>query len=309
MHKESMDEFITSTVQKPVRKPRWLKQRLEAGPGYETIRSMIKDKGLHTVCQEARCPNLWHCFSKKTATFLIMGNRCTRSCRFCAVDHGPTKPPDRDEPARVAETVAAMGLQYVVITSVTRDDLPDGGASCFAETIEAIKTTVPNVKVEVLIPDFQGDVDALATVLNTGPTVLNHNIETAPRLYHVVRPGADYRRSLNIMKATGSSASEIPVKSGIMLGLGETSQELLKIMEDLLAAGCSILTLGQYLQPTGRHLPVERFIPPEEFDDWRSRALALGFSAVASGPFVRSSYDAADLYGTAISALRGRREK
>jgi len=301
-----MDEYRTSRMQKPLRKPRWLKRNLGASHDYEAVRSMIRDKGLHTVCQEARCPNLWHCFSKKTATFLIMGNRCTRSCRFCAIEHGPSKPPDRDEPARVAETVAAMGLHYVVITSVTRDDLADGGASCFAHTINAIKDTVPHTKIEILIPDFQGDIAALTTVLNAGPTVLNHNIETVPRLYHAVRPGADYERSLSIIEAAGRISSGIPVKSGIMLGLGETSQELLTTMKELYKAGCSILTLGQYLQPTVRHLPVERYIPPDEFDDWGSKAMAIGFSAVASGPFVRSSFDAASLYRSAISALARR---
>jgi lipoic acid synthetase len=259
---------------------------------------MLKEGRLHTVCQEARCPNLWECFSRHTATFLIMGSHCTRNCRFCAVDHGPSEPPDPGEPERVAEAVQSMGLGYVVITSVTRDDLPDGGAVFFVETIKEICKKVPNVPVEVLIPDFQGNDYALRTVLEARPNVLNHNIETVPRLYPSVRPDAVYRRSLELLKRVQKYDPAILTKSGLMLGLGESSEEIRTTLQDLLDANCSILTLGQYLQPTKEHLPVERFIHPDEFDDWRKTALEMGFSEVASGPFVRSSYNAKELYQT-----------
>ena len=248
------------------------------------------------MCQEARCPNLWECFSRRTATFLIMGPCCTRNCRFCAVDHGPSGPPDPEEPARVAEAAQNMGLGYVVITSVTRDDLPDGGASLFAKTIKEIRKRTPDAFVEVLTPDFQGNTGALQTVVEAHPDVLNHNLETVPRLYPLVRPKAVYRRSLELLKRTKQYDPTIPTKSGLMLGLGESSEEVKKTLQDLLDAGCSILTLGQYLQPSREHLQVDRFIHPEEFDHWKETALKVGFSEVASGPFVRSSYHAKELY-------------
>ena len=279
-----------------LRKPDWLKQRLPSGPEFEKIRGMIHKDRLHTVCQEAGCPNIWECFSHHTATFLIMGSRCTRNCRFCAVTEGPLEPPDPEEPARVANAARKMGLKYVVVTSVTRDDLPDGGAGIFAETIEKIRQEIPDVCVEVLIPDFQGSKGALETVLNAYPDVLNHNIETVPRLYPEVRPQADYRRSLDLVQYAHEYDPALLTKSGIMLGLGEYQAEISLTLEDMLKAGCRMLTLGQYLQPSKDHLPVKRYIPPEEFEEWRKTALQMGFAEVASGPFVRSSYHARELF-------------
>ncbi len=277
-------------------KPHWLRRSLPTGPKHEKVRTLLKKGRLHTVCQEARCPNLWECFSRRTATFLIMGPHCSRNCRFCAVTHGSLKLPDPGEQVRVAEAVQSMGLGYVVITSVTRDDLPDGGAGFFAETIKEIREKVPNVLVEVLIPDFQGDGNALQVVVEARPDVLNHNLETVPRLYPLVRPQALYHRSLELLKLAREFDSTIPTKSGLMLGLGEFPREIEKTLEDLLVAGCSMLTLGQYLQPSKEHTQVERFIPPEEFDNWKETAHRKGFLQVASGPFVRSSYHAKDLY-------------
>ena len=280
----------------PLRKPDWLKQRLPSGPDYEKIKGMIRKDRLHTVCQEAGCPNIWECFSHHTATFLIMGSRCTRNCRFCAVTEGPLEPPDPEEPARVASVARQMGLRYVVVTSVTRDDLPDGGSGIFAETIEKIRQQIPDVCVEVLIPDFQGSNKALETVLNARPDVLNHNIETVPRLYPEVRPQADYRRSLDLIQRAHEYDPDLLTKSGLMLGLGEDRSEISRTLEDMLKAGCRMLTLGQYLQPSKDHLPVIRYIPPEEFEKWRKTALQMGFAEVASGPFVRSSYHAKELF-------------
>jgi lipoic acid synthetase len=225
-----------------------------------------------------------------------MGAQCTRNCRFCAVEHGPIDPPDPEEPVRVAKAAQSMKLHYIVITSVTRDDLPDGGAALFAETIKEIHKKIPDVFVEVLIPDFQGNTDALHTVVKARPDVLNHNLETVARLYPQVRPEAVYHRSLELLKRVQFYDSSIPTKSGLMLGLGETSEEIKETLQDLLEVGCSILTLGQYLQPSSAHLPVKRFIHPEEFDSRRETALSMGFSEVASGPFVRSSYRARELY-------------
>ena len=231
-----------------------------------------------------------------------MGPCCTRNCRFCNVAHGPTGPPDPGEPARVAEAAKSLKLSYVVVTSVTRDDLPDGGAGLFAKTIKEIRAIMPGTPVEVLIPDFQGNQDALQTVIEAQPDVLNHNLETVPRLYPAVRPEADYQRSLLLLKRVKRYDTSIPTKSGLMLGLGEFPGEVAKTLRDLLDAGCSILTLGQYLQPTKEHLKVERFIPPAEFDEWKKIALAMGFAEVASGPLVRSSYHAKDLYQTIVNS-------
>lgn len=267
------------------------------------MRALLSKSRLHTVCQAARCPNLWECFSQQTSTFLIMGPCCTRNCRFCNVAHGPTGPTDPGEPARVAETAKSLKLSYVVVTSVTRDDLPDGGAGLFAKTIKEIRARMPGTPVEVLIPDFQGNQDALQTVIEAHPDVLNHNLETVPRLYPAVRPEADYHRSLLLLKRVKRYDTSIPTKSGLMLGLGEFPGEVAKTLRDLLDAGCSILTLGQYLQPTKEHLKVERFIPPAEFDEWKEIALEMGFAEVASGPLVRSSYHAKDLYQTLTGTL------
>lgn len=282
-------------------KPNWLRRRLPKGPAYEKVRTRLRNSRLHTVCQEAKCPNLWECFSSKTAAFLIMGPSCTRNCRFCAVGHGPSGPPDPGEPARVAEAAEEMGLGYVVITSVTRDDLPDGGAGHFAETIARIRERMPHALVEVLIPDFQGDAHALEMVVEARPDVLNHNLETVRRLYSRVRPGALYERSLGLLRRAKEIDSGMAAKSGLMLGLGESPEEIRRTLRDLREAGCDLLTLGQYLQPSKRNLPVARFVDPEEFDGWRKTALEAGFSEVASGPFVRSSYHAKELHMAADS--------
>jgi lipoic acid synthetase len=239
---------------------------------------------------------MWQCFSRQTSTFLILGPRCTRNCRFCSVEHGPPVPPDPEEPARVAEAVKNMGLEYAVITSVTRDDLPDGGAQFFAQTVHEIHNALPDAQAEVLIPDFQGNANALHMVMNSGVAVLNHNLETVPRLYPSVRPDAIYRRSLDLLSRAKKYNAAIATKSGLMLGLGETSDEIRLTLEDLRDSGCDLLTLGQYLQPSANHLPVERFVHPDEFESWRQTALEMGFAAVASGPFVRSSYHAKELF-------------
>lgn len=277
-------------------KPPWLRIKLPSGPHHEQVRALIRQGQLHTVCQEANCPNQFECFSARTATFLILGATCTRHCGFCNIESGPMHPPDPGEPARVAEAAQRMKLRYVVITSVTRDDLPDGGAGIFADTILAIQKKIPGALVEVLIPDFQGDLNALKTVVTAKPNVINHNIETVSRLYPTVRPEADYSRSLELLRSAGTLDANIATKSGIMLGLGETADEVSQTLCDLRSSGCRIITIGQYLQPTERHLPVTRFVPPEEFEHLRSEALKMGFSEVASGPFVRSSYHAKDLY-------------
>ena len=278
------------------KKPPWLRRRLPSGPEYQRIRTLVDGSRLHTVCQEAKCPNIWECFSNRTATFLILGDRCTRNCRFCAVQHRPVQPPDPQEPVRVAQAAQQMGLTYVVVTSVTRDDLSDGGAGHFADTIGQIRSRMPQTRIEVLVPDFQGSLSALEVVLQAGPDVLNHNLETAARLYPTVRPGADYRRSLELLRRAADRQPALATKSGLMLGLGETTQEIHETLVDLHRAGCRLLTLGQYLQPSREHLPVARFLPPEEFDRWKQSAFQIGFTEVASGPFVRSSYHAKELF-------------
>lgn len=279
-------------------KPSWLKRPLPTGPDYEKVRKLLSKSRLNTVCQEAKCPNMWECFSRQTSTFMIMGSQCTRSCRFCNVKTGTPLPLDPNEPLRVAQASLDLGLKYVVVTSVTRDDLEDGGAHHFAATIQEIKKMLPeDAKVEVLIPDFQGNDAALETVMQAGPDVLNHNIETVPSLYATVRPEAEYERSLELMHRadTMQLPSSIPVKSGIMVGLGETRQELEETIKDLHGHGCAILTIGQYLQPSKKHLEVVRFYEPEEFESLKKFAESIGFESVASGPFVRSSYEADQL--------------
>jgi lipoic acid synthetase len=277
-------------------KPPWLKIRFPSGPEYEQTRRLIRQGRLHTVCQEACCPNMFECFSRHTATFLILGDHCTRDCAFCAVKHGPLQPPDADEPRRVAEAASEMGLAYVVVTSVTRDDLPDGGAGQFAATIAALRRRIDGVRVEVLIPDFQGDPEALSIVLDARPDVLNHNLETVPRLYPAVRPQAVYERSLELLAAAARRAGRIPTKSGLMLGLGETDAEIRRSLDDLRGAGCRLLTLGQYLQPGPENHPVVRYVTPDEFGRWRRRALEMGFDEAVAGPFVRSSYLAEETF-------------
>jgi len=279
-----------------LKKPTWLRRRLPTDPAFEKVRRLIGDGHLHTVCQEAKCPNIWECFSRQTATFLILGDRCSRNCRFCAVAHGPKGPPDSSEPAAVADAVLRMNLDYVVITSVTRDDLSDGGAGHFAKTIAAVRQKKPLAGIEVLIPDFQGNQSALSAILAAEPNVVNHNMETVRRLYPEVRPQADYDRSLAVIETLSQAAPAIPVKSGLMVGLGETKDELVTTFENLIDAGCRLLTIGQYLQPSRSHLDVQRYLPPEEFDELKSLALSLGFTHVASGPFVRSSYHAKDMF-------------
>jgi lipoic acid synthetase len=290
------------------RKPPWLRKRLPSGPAYEEVKGLIRGAHLHTVCEEAHCPNIWECFSHRTATFLILGEVCTRNCRFCAVAHGRPAPPDPAEPSRMAEAAEEMGLRHVVVTSVTRDDLPDGGAGAFADTVRAVRERLPNATVEILIPDLQGRAEDLGTVIEARPDVLNHNLETVERLYATVRPEAGYGRSLELLARARERAPGLSTKSGLMLGLGERPEEVRAALDHLLEAGCRMLTLGQYLQPSRAHLPVERFVPPEEFEAWRALALALGFEQVASGPFVRSSYRAGELYsnGAADRAAPGR---
>ena len=293
--------MATTPPRRHAQKPHWLRRKLPTGPQYEQVRGLIRDGRLHTVCQEAACPNQFECFSSRTATFLIMGDRCTRNCRFCNISEGPQAPLDPDEPERVATAAAEMNLRYVVVTSVTRDDLPDGGARHFAATIKALRDRIEAVKVEVLIPDLLGDESALNTVLAARPDVLNHNVETVPRLYATVRPQADYRRSLTLLEraARHGQHAGIPAKSGLMLGLGETDAEVKTTLAEIHTTGCRILTLGQYLQPTKEHLPVERYVTPEIFAALGAYARDLGFSNVASGPFVRSSYHAANHAGVA----------
>lgn len=274
------------------RKPPWLKRRLPTDASFQEVRGLIEKGRLHTVCQEAKCPNIWECYAHQTATFLIMGSRCTRNCRFCSVAPGPPEPLDPQEPARVASAAARMGLKYAVVTSVTRDDLPDGGAAHFAATIREIRRRLPATRVEVLIPDFQGDRAALVTVLAARPDVLNHNIESVPRLYPQVRPQADYLRSLALLQRARDFDPALATKSGLMLGLGEEDDEILQVMRDLRAHDVDMLTLGQYLQPSQHHLPVLRFVTPERFAQFEQEALAMGFINAACGPMVRSSYHA-----------------
>ncbi|MGB9628454.1 MAG: lipoyl synthase [Thermodesulfobacteriota bacterium] len=281
-----------------MKKPPWLKKRIPPLQDVLKVKSILEESYLHTVCEEARCPNLGECFSSGTATFLILGRICTRHCGFCAVEHGSPLLPDELEPQQVAKAVKKMGLQYVVITSVTRDDLPDGGASHFARTIQAIRSTCQEIKIEVLVPDFKGDPSSLKMVLKESPDVLNHNIETVSRLYFTVRPKADYSRSIELLKRAKEIAPDILTKSGFMLGLGEGREEVLGLLQNLRDAKCDFLTIGQYLQPGQDRLPVVRFIPPEEFEEYKKIGEKMGFRVVASGPFVRSSFHAFEMFKT-----------
>jgi lipoic acid synthetase len=274
-------------------RPDWLKVKFFGGPNYQDLKRIMRTLGLHTVCESARCPNMGECWEHRTATFMILGNICTRACGFCAVPSGrPIGPPEKDEPGRVAEAVEKMGLRYAVVTSVNRDDEPDGGAAIFAETIREIRRRVPDCRVEVLIPDFRGEWSALETVLAARPDVLNHNMETVPRLYRQVRKGAIYERSLELLRRAKKSAPQLPTKTGMMLGLGETREEVIAAMNDLAAQDTDILTLGQYLQPTRDHLPIVRFVHPDEFAEYKNIGEGLGFRHVEAGPLVRSSYHA-----------------
>jgi lipoic acid synthetase len=282
-------------------RPDWLKVRLPAGENYARLKSLVREQKLHTVCQDARCPNIGECWGKGTATFMILGEVCTRSCRFCAVKTGLPPEYDCDEPARIALAIRKMQLRYAVITSVDRDDLNDGGASIFADTIRQTRAACPGIRLEVLIPDFQGSSEALRVVTEAKPDVLGHNVETVPRLYQSVRPGSRYRRSLDLLSNAKMPESRLITKSSIMLGLGERHDEILEVLEDLRNAAVDIVTLGQYLQPTRANLPVEKFYTPEEFAEYQDRAYSLGFQSVASGPLVRSSYHAEQHAAHAIS--------
>jgi len=272
------------------RLPAWFKVELRHGPDYQEIRRLTQALNLHTICEEARCPNVWECWNNRTATFLILGDICTRRCHYCAVTTGRPLPLDEEEPERVAAAIKTLGLRHAVITSVNRDELPDGGARIFAETIRAIRRELPTCTVEVLIPDFLGDLAALAAVVGEGPEILNHNIETVRHLFPTVRPQGKYDRSLTLLdraKRLGAMT-----KSGLIVGMGETAEEVREVMRDLRAVGCDIMTIGQYLQPTKQHLPVARFYHPDEFTAFQAEGKALGFSHVESGPLVRSSYHA-----------------
>ena len=284
---------MTTAVRKH---PDWIKVRAPTSPEYFRTKALLDELKLHTVCQEAHCPNIGECFSHRTATFMLMGDVCTRNCPYCAVAHGKTRPLDPDEPRRVADAVARLGLSHVVVTSVDRDDLTDGGAAHFAATARAIKQTAPTARVEVLVPDFKGSHTSVDAVVHSPVDIYNHNLETVPRLYKKARPGGRYERSLDVLKHAKSTARslgrELMSKAGVMLGLGEEVDELMAVLRDLRDVECDILTMGQYLRPTTDHLPVIRYVTPAEFADLRSQALALGFRHVESGPLVRSSYHA-----------------
>jgi lipoic acid synthetase len=272
------------------RLPAWFKVNVRESRDYQDIRRLTGSLKLHTICEEARCPNIWECWNNRTATFLILGDICTRRCHYCSVTTGRPLPLDTAEPARVAEAVNVLGLRHAVITSVNRDELPDGGAGIFAETIMAIRRSLPSCTIEVLIPDFMGDESALERVLAANPDILNHNIETVPRLFASVRPQGKYLRSIRLLEAASQKGAV--TKSGVMVGLGETVDEVREVMQDLRAAGCAILSIGQYLQPSKGHWPVLRFYEPLEFQQFKEEGLALGFRHVESGPLVRSSYHA-----------------
>ena len=277
---------------RPKRRPEWLRVPRREGPDYHWLKKLMRSKQLHTVCEEANCPNIGECWQHRTATFMILGDICTRACRFCNVQSGRPAPPDPEEPQRVAEAVKAMDLRHAVITSVTRDDLPDGGASVFAKVTRRIRVLQPRCTVEVLIPDFVGEIEPLTTVLQAGPDVLNHNLETVRRLFRSVQPRNRYEWSLAILNAAREIAPESITKSGLMVGLGETVDEVLEDMEDLHRVGVSILTIGQYLQPSRRHLQIARYYTPDEFEMFRDRGLEMGFRWVESAPLVRSSFHA-----------------
>lgn len=277
------------------RKPDWLKVKICSGPETNTVNRLLNKLSLHTVCQEGNCPNLMECFSKKTATFMILGNQCTRNCRFCNVTNGKPELVDEDEPINVANAVKELGLKYVVITSVTRDDLDDGGAGHFVKVIKSIKEINKDTIIEVLIPDFEGDELALKKVVEAKPEVINHNVETIPRLYSTVRPSAIYKRSLKLLENVKKMDKDILTKSGIMLGLGEKEDEVVELMKDLLEVDCDMLTIGQYLAPSKRHHPVIEYIHPDQFERYKEIGMDLGFKFVASSPLVRSSYHAAEV--------------
>jgi len=297
---------IKVVPQPRLKMPSWIRAKSPNSPEVLRLKEVLREKKLHTVCEEASCPNLGECFGHGTATFMILGDLCTRRCPFCDVGHGPPNALDPDEPKNLAQAIADMRLKYVVITSVDRDDLKDGGARHFVEVIRAVRAASPTTQIETLVPDFRGRMDIALDILGEAlPDVLNHNLETVPRLYPEVRPQAVYARSLDLLRRVRSAGSGISVKSGMMLGLGERPAEVEKALLDLFDAGCRILTLGQYLQPAKACLPVARYIPPEEFAAWREFSLGIGFERVASGPLVRSSYHAGELYGAGRETGQG----
>jgi lipoic acid synthetase len=273
-------------------KPPWLKVRAPGSENYLRLKGVMRTLGLHTVCEEANCPNIGECWHHGTATFMILGDTCTRSCGYCNVTHGAPMPPDVGEPVKVASAVHALALSYVVVTSVDRDDLPDFGAGHFAATVRAIRARMPACRIEVLIPDFQGDEPALKTVLDAGPDILNHNIETVPRLYRIARPGGRYARALQLLDRARTLSPHVPTKSGLMVGLGESTAEVIETLRDLRRAGCQVVTIGQYLRPSLANLPMDRYYTPSEFAELKRIGLELGFGHVESGPLVRSSYHA-----------------
>jgi lipoic acid synthetase len=292
---------LVTIAPRAIARPEWLRAPAPAGRNYRELKELMADLKLHTVCESAACPNVGECWNRRTATFMILGNVCTRRCGFCAVRKGAPLPVDYDEPRRVAEAVAAMGLEYAVVTSVNRDDRKDGGAELFALVIRAIRERVPGCRVEVLVPDFQGSHAAMGIVMDARPDVLNHNTETVPRLYRQVRLGARYERSLGMLAHAKSLSPATPVKSGLMLGLGETPDEVLQVMRDLRAHRVDILTLGQYLRPSAKHLPIVRYVPPSEFEEYKRAGNEMGFAHVEAGPLVRSSYHADDSHAAARS--------
>jgi lipoic acid synthetase len=288
-------------AQTPIeRKPPWIKTRLRTGPAYTELTELVKREGLHTVCQEAGCPNIFECWEDREATFLIGGDACTRRCDFCQIDTGKPLPLDRDEPRRVAESVATMGLRYATVTGVARDDLPDEGAWLYAETVRAIHEALPGCGVELLIPDFSANPELLAEVFGAAPEVLAHNVETVPRIFRSIRPGFRYERSLDVISQ--ARAGGLVTKSNLILGMGETRDEVSQALRDLHDAGCELITITQYLRPTPRHHPVSRWVKPEEFVELAAEAEDIGFSGVMSGPLVRSSYRAGRLYSQAIAS-------
>jgi lipoic acid synthetase len=278
-------------LQQRLRKPEWIRVKSGSGQGYHDVKRLLREHNLVTVCEEASCPNIGECFSKGTATFMILGDVCTRRCPFCDVAHGKPQPPDINEPANLASSIGLLNLKYVVITSVDRDDLRDGGAKHFTDCLRAIRASSPNTKLEILVPDFRGRLDTALNIFTTGlPDVLNHNLETVPRLYKLARPGADYAHSLKLLKDFKTRFPNVPTKSGLMLGLGETDDEVLEVMRDLRDHDVNMLTIGQYLQPSDGHLPVLRYAPLESFTMFEQAAKEMGFSHAACGPMVRSSY-------------------
>jgi lipoic acid synthetase len=278
------------------RHPDWLKVRIGGGENYSKIKTLLRNAKLHTICEEAKCPNIAECFENGTAVFLILGNICTRNCRYCNVTHGTPGPLNTDEPRDIAESVSALGLKYVVVTSVTRDDLPDGGASVFHKTVQAIRQENPGCRIEVLIPDFMGNATALQQVIDAAPDVINHNIEVVEELFPFVRPQGSYQRSLQVLKSIKTNAGDIPIKSGFMVGLGEGTEQIHATLHDLRTAGVDFLTIGQYLQPTRNHAMIHKYYTPDEFSELKTTALQMGFSHVESGPLVRSSYHAQNAF-------------